>query len=349
MAVAPEKLSGIAAAGDVPSDKIEALARTWNAHTLKAGEVLWRQNEQANNLGLLYSGELQVIVDGQDIGTIRPGQIFGEATAFTANAQRSASLQAVFPSEVLLIEKRSLAWLREEVPSFYDRLLNRALGAMAQRIRITDQVITNLSTGPKRLPRHGIGDLQAMRRFVRKLTAHNKPSCEPLLATLPHIAQAPSEIVGQLVGAFQAEPFERGQVITREGDEGNSVFLIGSGSVRAMRHVHQAGTEELVEFGEGDLFGIISLVAPGKRSASCVGKTPGWLFTMDHRVYRALPPRASIVWKECLAALLGVQLRIANTLVAQFLDGSHSGPIEGDDLRNLVTAAGVLAGSNGAR
>jgi CRP-like cAMP-binding protein len=349
MAVSPEKLSGIASAGDVPSDKIEALARSWNAHTLKAGEVLWRQGELANNLGLLYSGELQVIVDGQDIGTIRPGQVFGEATAFAANAQRSASLQAVFPSEVLLIEKRSLAWIRQEVPSFYDRLLNRALEAMAQRIRVTDHVITNLSSGPKRLPRHGIGDLQAVRRFMRRVTSHHKPPCEPLLESMPHLDNAPAEFIGQLASAFTAEPFERGQVITREGDEGNSVYLIGSGSVRAMRHVHKAGSEELVVFDEGDLFGIISLVSPGKRTASCIGKAPGWLFTMDHRAYRALPPRASIIWKECLAALLGLQLRIANTLVAQFLDGSHSGPIEGDDLRNLVQAAGVLAGSNNAR
>ncbi len=346
MAIDLEKLSGIAPTDEVPKGKIDKLAKAWISHQLRAGEMLWKQGEQAFNLGLLHSGELQVVVDGQDIGTIRPGQIFGEATAFNAKALRSASLQAVFPSEVLLIAKDELAWLREEVPSFYDRLLTRAVEAMSRRIRVTDHIITNLSTGPRRVPKHDIGDLQNLRRFVRKLGSINKPELAPLLAKLPHLAAAPPSRIEELAEMFEAEPFERGQVLTREGSEGNSVFLLGSGTVRATRQVHDTGSEDLVVFGPGDLFGIISLVAPGKRTASCIGKTPGWVFTMDHRTYRSLPYALRIPWKECLASISSLQLRIANELVARFLDGRHTGPIEGDTLRHLVKAAGVLAGSS---
>ncbi len=347
MAVDLQKLSGIAPPGELPRETIEWLARSWTSHQLQAGEILWKQGERANNLGLLYSGELQVVVDAQDIGTIRPGQLFGEATAFAPNAQRSATLQAVFPSEVLLIENSSLSQLRQEVPSFYDRLLNRALEEMARRIRVTDHVISNLSPGDSRLPRHGPGDLQRLRRYFRKIAAISKPRCKPLLESLPLLGSISDAALDELAAAFHPEPFERGQVITREGEEGNSAFLVGSGSVRALRSVERAGSEELVVFEQGDLFGLISLVSPGKRTASCIGKESGWLFAIDHRAYRALPTGVRLVWKECLASLMSVELRIANELVARFLDGRSTGPVEGDALRELVQAAGINTDSSG--
>ncbi len=344
MAVDLDKLTDIAAGEEVPKEKIEKLSRAWVAHKLRPGEVLWKQGELANSLGLLRSGELQVIFDGQDIGTIRPGQIFGEATAFSVDTRRTATLQSVFPAEVLLIERESLSWLRAEVPAFYDRLLGRALETLCRRVRVTDSIIANLSKGEKSSHKQALGGLESIRRAVRKIAAINKPDPIPLLESLPHLRGVPPEFVEEIASQFKAEPFERGQLLAVEGEPADSAFLLGSGKVRITREVYNARAEELVVFEAGSLFGIIPLIEPGPRTASCVGTVPGWIFTMDHLTYRTLPSSLRIIWKESLASSLSMQLRIANELVARFLDGGQGDSMEGDGLRRLAQAAGVLEG-----
>jgi CRP-like cAMP-binding protein len=329
--------------GEGLSDEIVTrLAKAWISHVLQSGEVLWRQGEPSASIGLLHKGELQVIVDGQDIGTVRPGQIFGEASAFHAEAKRSATLQAVFPSEVLLLDRSHLSWLRRDAPLFYDHLLTLSLEAMARRVRTTDKVIANLSPGSARLPSYGISTARSLWRAVRKATKHDRPELLPLLRSLPRLQDASQAQLTELAGAFGAQPFERGQVLVTEGEEGNTGFLVASGAIKATRSVQGQLAEELVRFERGDLLGIVSLVSPGARSASCIGKSPGWVYEMSHRAYRNLQPRTRILWKECIATHLAIQLRIANQLVSRSLVGQAGGPLDGPELERVVAEAGGL-------
>jgi len=343
MAVDLEKLSGVGLGQGLQDDAIDKLAKAWISHQLRAGEVLWKQGEPSSSIGLLYRGELQVFVDGQDIGTVRPGQIFGEASVYNPTAKRSATLRAVFPTEVLLLDRSDLDWLERDVPIFFDRLITMSLEAMAKRIRTTDKVIANLSPGRSQLPSHGIGAARTVWRSVRKTFGLQRPDLESLLSQLPHMQQATQAQLAVLASSFTADPFERGEIIIREGSQGNSLFLVGSGTVKATKNIHGHGAEDLVQFDAGDMFGLIALVKPGERTASCIGRAPGWVFTMDHRTYRSMELRSRITWKSCLASVLAVQLRIANGLVARSLVGEHGGPITGADLSRIIASAGVVA------
>jgi CRP-like cAMP-binding protein len=331
--------------GEGLSDEIVSrLAKAWISHELQSGEVLWKMGEPSASIGLLHKGELQVIVEGQDIGTVRPGQIFGEASAFNPNAKRSATLQAVFPSEVLLLDSAHLDWLRSDAPQFYDHLLSLSLAAMSKRIRTTDKVISNLAHGSARLPSHGISAARSLWRSVRGAIKHELPKLPELLRGFPQLAGASPSQIAELAAAFTPHPFERGQILVEEGRDGGSGFLVGSGSIKATRSVQGLLSEDLVQFEAGDLFGIVSLVVPGERSASCIGRSPGWVFQMTHRSYRGLRIDTRILWKECISAHLTVQLRIANQLVSRSLVGQTGGPLQGPDLERVVADAGGLAG-----
>jgi CRP-like cAMP-binding protein len=61
--------------------------------------------------------------------------------------------------------------------------------------------------------------------------------------------------------------FKAGDVILREGEEGNSAFLISSGSVEVIVGEGKKA-KTVASFGKGEVFGEMSLLEPGPRSAT---------------------------------------------------------------------------------
>jgi CRP-like cAMP-binding protein len=66
---------------------------------------------------------------------------------------------------------------------------------------------------------------------------------------------------------MQKNQYKAGDVILREGEEGNSAFLITTGSVEV---IIGAGSKAktVASLGEGEVFGEMSLLEPGPRSAT---------------------------------------------------------------------------------
>ncbi len=75
-------------------------------------------------------------------------------------------------------------------------------------------------------------------------------------AGIQHIAAIASE-----------ESFRGGDVIFREGDPGDKLYLILEGRVRISREVSGMGEEALAILGPGDAFGEMSLIDDSPRSA----------------------------------------------------------------------------------
>jgi eukaryotic-like serine/threonine-protein kinase len=76
------------------------------------------------------------------------------------------------------------------------------------------------------------------------------------------------------------QTFESGAIVIREGDPGNSAYVIVSGSCRAYRTEH--GCEEtLATMGPGDVFGEMALLLEGPRAASVQAITPVVVIVID--------------------------------------------------------------------
>ncbi len=69
---------------------------------------------------------------------------------------------------------------------------------------------------------------------------------------------------------MQSVSFKAGEAIIREGDEGDTAFFIVSGSVEVLVG---AGGRRVGTLGMGEVFGEMSLIEPGPRSATVVAQT----------------------------------------------------------------------------
>jgi len=70
-------------------------------------QYVFKQNEKGNTAYLLVSGGLNAELDSKKIGKIEPGEIFGELSLILGE-NRTCSVKAIVPSEVVLISKKAL-------------------------------------------------------------------------------------------------------------------------------------------------------------------------------------------------------------------------------------------------
>jgi CRP/FNR family transcriptional regulator, cyclic AMP receptor protein len=93
------------------------------------GGTLIRQGEPGREAFIVLAGEAEVRVDGEMVAVVRAGEVVGEM-ALLDNKPRSASVVAMTPLEILVIDPRQFAML------FSDARAARWIAAsLARRLR----------------------------------------------------------------------------------------------------------------------------------------------------------------------------------------------------------------------
>ncbi len=70
-------------------------------------QYIFKQNEKGDTAFLVISGGLIAELDSKKIGKIETGEIFGELSLILGE-NRSCSVKAVVPTEIIVIKKRAL-------------------------------------------------------------------------------------------------------------------------------------------------------------------------------------------------------------------------------------------------
>lgn len=118
--------------------------------------------------------------------------------------------------------------------------------------------------------------------------------------------------------------FTPGQLLVREGEQGDSMFVIVQGEVVVLRD-----NVELARLGMGEHFGELALVEPAMpRTASVEGAAFGSAIVVRRKLLKEFAQRepeigGQILWR--LLATLGNRLRDANALAARRLSGHDDG------------------------
>jgi hypothetical protein len=90
-----------------------------------------------------------------------------------------------------------------------------------------------------------------------------------------------------VIGGLNLITFERGQVILREGEPGNSLFMLTSGTVKAF--VKKEGKQvPIAELEEGAFFGEVSILTGRPRTATIVAKEHCELLELDRTTLDAI-------------------------------------------------------------
>jgi CRP-like cAMP-binding protein len=126
----------------LPVEVRESLLDRCRRRQYGRGAYLVYEGDPGDSLHLITTGRVAVLVGGAQgnpfaVALMGPGDFFGEQALLNARAVRSATIQALEPTETLVINRGDFEELRRRHPEV-DRLL---IGVLAQMVdRLTRQV-----------------------------------------------------------------------------------------------------------------------------------------------------------------------------------------------------------------
>ena len=129
-----ERLSSVSLFRALSRKELETLARAADAIEVPAGATLVQEGSTGREFFIVLSGEVSVRVADQEVAVLKEGEWFGEL-AIIDPAPRDATVTALSPCELLVIDARRFGPLLEEVPV----LARKILVGMARRLREADR------------------------------------------------------------------------------------------------------------------------------------------------------------------------------------------------------------------
>ena len=119
------------------------------------------------------------------------------------------------------------------------------------------------------------------------------------------LAHLPMANISALLQRIEAIAVWEGDVIIREGDEGDYYYLIDSGRAQVMRRV--GGVDmHLADLKAGDVFGEEALISGAKRNATVTMKSNGMLLRLERQDFLALmqePLLHKLSYKQAMQAV----------------------------------------------
>ena len=123
-----------------------------------------------------------------------------------------------------------------------------------------------------------------------------------------------------LGASLRERALKRGQVLFREGDVGEEMFLVRQGSIVISKPVTGRVEQVLARIGPGDFFGEMALFDHSPRSATVQSDSESSLLVLDREGLRRLTeesPRAAAAFFQALVQVFIERLRASGDLVAE--------------------------------
>lgn len=130
------------------------------------------------------------------------------------------------------------------------------------------------------------------------------------------------EELEKIADICKEQKFKFGQMIFKEGEPGNRLFLISEGEVRISRDVPGSGEEALTVLKKGACFGEMSVFDRSERSTDAIANTDCTLVTVTRSDFEMLLDferdlAYKVLWR--VVRLLSERLRVTNDNLRSFL------------------------------
>jgi CRP-like cAMP-binding protein len=146
--VRPGELRSIGLFGAMSDEVLAHLTSSLSVTTPSAGDIVFREGDEASDLYVVISGEVEVLkrskrgVDAR-VALLGPGDWFGEMSIVDVQP-RSATVRALAPGRLLRITAADLdALYRHDVKSYALIVLNIAR-ELSRRLRVADGILADL-------------------------------------------------------------------------------------------------------------------------------------------------------------------------------------------------------------
>jgi len=146
--VSPSELRSIGLFGALSDEVLTHLAGTLSVQTPEAGEIVFREGDDANAMFVVLRGEMEVLKKSKRgsesrVALLGPSDWFGEMSIVDIQP-RSATVRALAPSRLLRITAADLdALYRYDLRSYSLIVLNLAR-ELSRRLRVADGILADL-------------------------------------------------------------------------------------------------------------------------------------------------------------------------------------------------------------
>ncbi|HET7328118.1 MAG TPA: Crp/Fnr family transcriptional regulator [Nocardioidaceae bacterium] len=139
-----------------------------------------------------------------------------------------------------------------------------------------------------------------------------------VLRQTPLFSGLDDEAAAALRASMATSHFRRGDVVFREGDAGDRLYVVIDGKIKLGRSSTDGRENLLAVLGPGQMFGELSLFDPGPRSATVTAVTDVTFESLSHdELARWLSGRPDVA--RGLLGQLAARLRKANDVVADLV------------------------------
>lgn len=118
----------------VPPRQMKKLAACFETQSLKQGEVLFRQGENADRLYIIQSGFVEVMISGRVVGILGQGQSIGEI-AWLDRSPRSGTVRAVVDTVIPSISFDTFTALYRKSDRFGHCIMRNIAADLSFRLR----------------------------------------------------------------------------------------------------------------------------------------------------------------------------------------------------------------------
>jgi ATP-binding cassette subfamily B protein len=112
------------------------------------------------------------------------------------------------------------------------------------------------------------------------------------LRVIPLFEQLDAQALDAVAERFMLERYAADEVVVRQGDPGDKLYLISRGQLDVLRE-HDGSEQHVNELRRGDYFGEMALLANEPRNATVRTQTPTQLYSLDaddfHELLERLP------------------------------------------------------------
>lgn len=122
---------------------------------------------------------------------------------------------------------------------------------------------------------------------------------QDFLQTIPIFAGLDPVALTEIARSAEEAAFRTGEIIVREGEAGNRMFIIRSGQVEIIKHLARAHETVLAVLGPGNFLGEMSIIECVTRSASVRALEDTLLFALKgidlYRLFQRHPDQYAIM------------------------------------------------------
>jgi CRP-like cAMP-binding protein len=115
------RVAPISVLSGCPDEELDSVARVASEREFAAGETLMSEGDFGHSLFLVESGSADVLVEGNKVREVGPGEVLGEV-AVLASGRRTASVVATSSIQVIAFFKPDVWRLERDAPEAARRL-----------------------------------------------------------------------------------------------------------------------------------------------------------------------------------------------------------------------------------